>query len=269
MPRNDPIDAMAALYDELKKFDDDDVKKNKEHNALLDAEQAKEAARQEKRKEASATTKQERSDKRTKAGDEFIQKHKEFKQGSLKAYDNFVAAMMEIAGLVQAWGKSINADTWALLAGPALDLMTSTIPEAAAAAIASARRVSEYELAAVLTKTPLEMVRVTAEGDLEFDLFKNDTDVATKIKQAVAEGKKVPEYFLENADQANRAAMMLLVRSAGYEFDSVQGGFKHEDKGLLTQDNLASLVQSANFEALIGDALENYLSKGSAPAPGM
>jgi|GEM_PF-2498229 len=260
MPRNNPIDAMAAEYDKLEKFDDD-VKKNKEHNALLDAEQAKEAARQEKRKEASATTKQERSDKRTKAGDEFIQKHKEFKQGSLKAYDNFVAAMMEIAGLVQAWGKSINADTWALLAGPLWDLMTSTIPEAAAAAIASARRVSEYELAAVLTKKPLDMVTVSSTGDLKFKSFANDPG----IKQARADGKKVPEDFCKHADKANEAAIIFLVQDDGYDYSPAQGGWM---KGAeqLTQVDLERIVNSADFEAQITHVMENH---SPAPTPGM
>lgn len=261
MPRNNPIDAMAAEYDKLKKFDDE-VKKNKEHNALLDANAAKEAARDAKRDEASATTKQERSEKRTKASDEFIQKHKEFKQGSLKAYDNFVAAMMEIAGLVQAWGKSINADTWALLAGPAWDLATSTLPEAAAAAIASARRVSEYELAAVLTKKPIDMVNVSPTGDLNFESFANDA----KIIQAKAEGK-VPPNFVEHADKANEAAIMFLVKNDGYVFDSVQGGYMKGTQQLTPVD-LKRIVNSADFEAQITHVMENHPS-APTPASGM
>jgi len=261
-PRNPSIAGMADEYDKLKKFDDA-VKENKERNALLDAEQAKENARQAKREEASATTKQERRNKSTKAGDDFIQKHKEFKQGSLKAYDNFVAAMMEIAGLVQAWGKSVNADIWTLLAGPLWDLATSTLPNAAAAAIASARRVSEYELAAVLTKNPLDMVAVSPSGNLDFKSFEDERDVLDKIAES---GKAVPPNFFEDANKANEAAIMFLVKKDGFVFDTDLGGFMKGGQKL-EQADLVRIVKSANFEEQIRDVMENHPDNPSPPAP--
>ncbi|MDF1685086.1 MAG: hypothetical protein P1U36_10585 [Legionellaceae bacterium] len=265
----DSDDARKAVYEELKKFDDE-MRKNKEHNDLLDANEAQKGARKVKRDEAAETTRHKRAGKSTKARDEFIQKHREFKAGSLKAYDNFVAAMMEIATLVQAWSKSIDADVSGLLTGPMKDFVTANLYDMGAALITAASDVAKHrELAAVLTKKPTEMVEVTSTGDLNFKLFKNDPDVAAEIAQAAAEGRKVPEDFLENADNANRAAMVFLVRSAGYEFDRDQGGFKHEDTGIeLKQDDLARIVKSADFEALIGDAMENCLSEESRATPG-
>ena len=265
MPRNNSRDAMAAEYDKLKGFDDK-VRAEKEHNALLDAKQAEEAARQAKREEAAETTRNNRTRKSTKAQEEYKQKHKEFKAGSLKAYDNFVAAMMEIATLMQAWSNSINADIWALAGGPMKDWLTSNLHDLGAVAIACATEVAEHrELASVLEKNPIEMVQVNSDGGLEFELFKDDPVVKAKIDKAKNEGKIVPENFLENADHANRAAMMFLVRKAGYDYDSVQDNFKKNGQPL-DKDALENIVKSADFEALIGDALEN---NPAAPTFGM
>tara|TARA_R110002126_G_scaffold187410_1_gene336048 strand:+ start:46615 stop:47382 length:768 start_codon:yes stop_codon:yes gene_type:complete len=253
---------MAEEYDKLKKFADS-AKKNKEHNDLVDANAAQKAARDAKREETLETTKQKRSSKSAKYAEKFKAVYGEYKKSSLKAYDNFVAAMMEIAGLMQAWSKSINADTYALLGGPLKDLITSKLRDLAVGVVASAFRVAEHrELAAVLTKKPIDMVTVTPDGALVFKSFEHDPDVQQDI---AASGKKVPPNFFKEADEANRAAMMFLVRNDGFVYDNTQDVFvKNGQK--LEQADLARLVASADFGALINDTMENHPGN-SSPRP--
>jgi len=272
MPRNpNPKQDLIDMYGtELKNFDKEmkeKIKENeriKEHNDLIKANDAQEAARQAKATEAHET----KVDKRFRKSDEksklFADKIKGMKDTGLKTYETLASSLGEIAGLSLVFSKSIHADIWAYLTGPMMDKAMSALSLAVAASQLR-KEAEEKEIPLdFLERPPLDMVDVV-DGALRFENFEDN--------QALID-QGIPQDFLHKADIANRAAVNFLIRDAGYGYNSAEGHFyKHDEAGnikKLEQEDLNDVLNSANLKVQVEKAMKDMgLENEATPESGM
>lgn len=245
MPTDDSKKELLRTYGEdLKKYDAE-MKRIKEQNDLLAANVAQEEARNAKKQAAHEEKVDKRYSKSQKAQDKLSKHLENMKDSGLKGYESFATSMMDIAGLAQDFSKSLNADVWAYLAGPFKDGFVDSLPSAASD---FAKQAKEQTIPLdYFDIPPLELVKVTDDGKLNFTSFEDNPRLADK---------NIPQDLLHKADIANRAAVNFLIRDAGYECDTSDGVYKKEGRNLNPED-LENILSSANFKEQVDKAIKN------------
>lgn len=247
---------LADAYDKVVEANEAFNKEREEHAQKLKAAQAQQQEAEQKRQEAShQVTKDKRDRKSEESQHTFDEKLKQAK-GTMKGYDTMLTSLMELAELNMAMSKSLNADMWAVLAGP----LSDTVYEKGLMALKSPYYLARFAVDAAyelnkypeLLKIAPDMIRVTDSGELEFKSF---TEFQKK-------GRDIPPEQLRMADIAMQSAVTYLVKKEGYEYRPDEGVYVKEDGTKLNQEALEHLVKSSDLNALMETTL-----KEKPPAP--
>lgn len=234
---------------------------------LRDAKIQQNAAQAEALKAAKAVISKKRENKLDEAIQNFDRKHQGMKENLFKGYDTFMSAMGDIGALSLAMSEALNAQMWAVLAGPMMDMgvslaklpFTKSVDAVVWAANELSKKIDAHGLPPELLKiSPLEMVSVSKSGELKFESF-------TDRDELVKEGSDIHPDLLRAADSANIAAVTYLVKNAGYEYNSGDNCYQKNDGTKLKQEDLGLIIN--NFSNLTKFLEKTVRNKPPEPEP--